>query len=64
MRLTLNYSVCTVTPAFSHPCDTNIFTQSQKKKHLLQLKIHNIRMKFFGNQKIFHLCIKEILTPN
>ena len=31
MRLTLNYSVCTVTPAFSHPCDTNIFTQSQKK---------------------------------
>ena len=32
------------------------------KIHLLQLKINNIWMEFFWNQKIFHLGIKEIST--
>ena len=45
-----------------HPCDTNTFTHSLIRIHLLQLKIHNIWMKFFWNQKVFHSAIKEIST--
>ena len=51
-----------VTSAFTHPCDTNTFTHSLTRIHLMQLKIHNIWMKFFWNQKVFHLAIKEIST--
>ena len=56
MRLTLNY-VCTVISACTHLCNTNTFTHISQK---LQLKINNIWMEFFWNQKIFHLGIKEI----
>ena len=47
---------------YPYPCGTSIFTHSLTRTHLLQLKIHNIRMKFFWNQKIFRLAIKEIST--
>ena len=43
-----------VISAFTHPCDTNTFTDIVTRIHLLQLKIHTIWMKF--------LAIKEILT--
>ena len=42
MTLTLNYSVCTVISASTHLFDTNTFTLSLTRIHLLQLKIHNI----------------------
>ena len=48
--------------ACTHPCDTVTFTHSLTRIHLLQLKIHNIWMKFFWNQKVFHVAIKEIST--
>ena len=38
------------------------FYQNLRRIHLLQLKIHNIWIKFFWNQKNFHLSIKEIST--
>ena len=62
MRLTLNYSVYTVISACAHPRDTGTFIYSLTRIYFLQLKIHNIWMKFFLNKKIFHLGIKEILT--
>ena len=62
MRLTLNYSVCTVISSCTHHCDTNNFSHSLTRIHLLQLKIQNIWMKLFWNQKIFHWGIKEIST--
>ena len=54
MRLTLNYTV-TVISACTNPGDTNTFTHNRKRIHLFQLKIHNVWMKFFWNQKISHL---------
>ena len=51
-----------VISACTHPCDTNTFTHSLTRIHLMQLKIHNIWMKFFWNQKVFNLAIKEIST--
>ena len=51
-----------VISASTHPCDTNTFIHSLTRIHLLQLKIHNIWMRFFGNQTVFHLAIKEIST--
>ena len=48
--LTMNYSVCTVISACTHPCYTNTLTYSLTRIHLLQLKIHNIRMKFFKSK--------------
>ena len=62
MRLTLNFSVCTVISDCTFPCDVNTFTHNLARMHLLRLKIHNIWMKFFWSQKIFHLIIKEIST--
>ena len=61
MRLTLNYSVMEIS-AYTHPCDTNTFTHSLTRTNLLELKIHNIWMKFFWNQNVFHLDIKDIST--
>ena len=51
-----------VISACTHPCDTNTFTHSLTRIRLLQLKIQNIWIKVFWNQKVFHLIIKEILT--
>ena len=62
MRLTLKYSVCTIISACTHLCDTTTFTHSLTRMLLFQLKIHNIWMEYFWNQKIFHLSIKEIST--
>ena len=59
MRLSLIYIV-TVISACTHSCDTNTFTRNLTRLHLLQLKIHNIWLKFFWNQKFSHLDIKEI----
>ena len=53
MRLTLNYSVCTLISAYTHPCDTNTFTHSITRMHLLQLKVRNIQIKFFLKSKKF-----------
>ena len=62
IRLTLNYSVCTVISACTHPCDTNTFTYSLRRTHLLKLKINKVWMEIFWNKKFFHLCIKKIST--
>ena len=62
MKLTLKYSVMIISACTLYPCNTNTFTDSLTRIHLLQLKIHNIWMKFFWNQKVFHLDIKEIST--
>ena len=51
-----------VIPACTHPCDTITFIHSLTRIHLLQLKFHNIWMKFFWSQKVFHLTIKEVST--
>ena len=61
MRLSLNY-IITVISDCTHSYHTNTFTHNLTRVHLLQLKIHNIWMKFFWNQKVFHLAIKEIST--
>ena len=61
MRLSLNY-IITVISDCTHSYHTNTFTHNLTRVHLLQLKIHNIWMKFFWNQKVFHLDIKEIST--
>ena len=61
-RLTLNWSVCTVISACTNPCNTNTSTHSLTRIHILQRKIHNVWIKFFWKQKIFHLGIKEIST--
>ena len=63
MRLKLNYSVCTVISACTHPCDTNTFTHSLARIHLWQLTIHNICMEFFLKSKNFSFIgIREIST--
>ena len=41
---------------------SHIYYNTFIRIHLLQLKIQNIWMKFFWNQKVFHLVIKEIST--
>ena len=62
MRLTLNWSVCTAISACTNPCNTNTFTHSVTRIHILQRKIHNVWIKFFWKQNILHLGIKEIST--
>ena len=61
MRLTLNYSAYTVISACTHPVIQIHLPIASQEYILLQLKIHNIWMKFFWNQKI-RLGIKEIST--
>ena len=39
-----------------------LLPKNLRRIHLLQLKTHNIWMKFFWKHKIFHLDIKEIST--
>ena len=46
LELTLNCIVCTAISACAHSCNANTFTYSLTGKDLLQLKIHNIWMKF------------------
>ena len=55
IRLTLNYRVCNEISAYIHPYDTNTFTHSLTRMHLLQLKIHNIWIELFLNPKIIYL---------
>ena len=52
VKLTLNYTVIIIS-ACTQPCDTNTFTHSFTRIHLLQLKTHNIWMKFFLKWKSF-----------
>ena len=61
MRLTLNYIVI-VNAALTLSCYTNNINKKSLRIYLLQLKIHNIWMKFFWNQKNFHLDIKKVST--
>ena len=49
----LYYSVCTLISAYTHPCDTNTFTHSITRMHLLQLKVRNIQINFFLKSKKF-----------
>ena len=51
--------IATVIAALTLSCHTNTITQNLTTMHSLQLKIRNICIRFFWNQKILFLDVKE-----